>query len=354
MLAMDNLRMRTLMACTLSAVIGWNSANAVDTLYDQRFKAWEAKAQAGDASAQYHLGNAYLRGTEVARDYDKALQWFQKAAEQDSAKAQYKLGYMYFKGDGVGRNYTMAAQWLRRSAQQDYSPAQFYLGRCYADGLGVEQNYEKALYWYTNAAADNYTPAKPQLAKVRALIAKQEAQAAAKETAPAPTPTVTKTKAAPAQSAARTTVAKVTKSKQSGRSKTTAYDAKAVLLKGGWMTVGDEPARHMPSKITSCKEAKGKITCESSRLKRTSAFARIDYVVLSQFGHFRPDGSFMGSYRSNVLFVLPDDPDNPDPAEEDVPTTGIKPPTLLRCKVKDEHHIECANDNFRREKFVRK
>ena len=356
MLAMDTLRMRALMVCTLLAVIGWNSANAVDTLYDQRFNAWEAKATAGDASAQYHLGNAYLRGTEVARDYGKALQWFEKAAAQDNAKAQYKLGYMYFKGDGVGKNYTKAAQWLRRSAQQDYSPAQFYMGRCFADGLGVEQDYEKALYWYTKAAADNYTPAKAQLTKVRALIAEQEqkSQATTKETAPAPAQTVTKTKATPSKSAARTAVAKATKTTQSEKPKTQAYDAKAVLLKGGWMTIGDEPARHMPSEITSCKAAAGKITCESSRLKRTSAFARIDYVVLSQFGHFRPDGSFMGSYRSNVLFVLPDDPDNPDPAEEDVPKTGIKPPTLLRCKVKDEHHIECVNDNFQREKFVRK
>lgn len=348
--AMNNFPHLRIIAVALVALFVWGTATGADTLYDQRFKRWEAKAQQGDAGAQYHLGNAYLRGTEVTRDYKKALQWFEKAATQDDAKSQYKLGYLHFKGDGVPKDYGKAFRWLTRSAHQGYSPAQFYLGRCYEDGLGTDQDYEKALYWFTKAAADNYTPAKGKVAKLKSLVAEQEAKA--QPAAEPPTSAPVSTTATPAPRKQRTVQAAPPKTAK--KSKTTTFDTRKLLLSGEWITVGDEAASHMPSAIVTCKKAAGKVTCKSNRLRKTTLFARIDYEVLSQFGRFKPDGTFMGSYRSNVLFVLPDDPDNPNPDEQDVPTTGLKVRTLLRCRFVDVNHIDCVNDNFTREKFVRK
>jgi TPR repeat protein len=41
-----------------------------------------AKAQAGDAEAEYQVGSAYQIGGPVSRDYDEAERWLLKSAEQ--------------------------------------------------------------------------------------------------------------------------------------------------------------------------------------------------------------------------------------------------------------------------------
>ena len=53
-----------------------------------------AKAEKGDAQAQFELGLASSLGKfGVATDYVEAVKWYRRAAEQDHAKAQYNLGW---------------------------------------------------------------------------------------------------------------------------------------------------------------------------------------------------------------------------------------------------------------------
>ena len=42
----------------------------------------KARAEKGDAQAQYNLGALYLFGVEVAQDFAEAAKWFRKAGEQ--------------------------------------------------------------------------------------------------------------------------------------------------------------------------------------------------------------------------------------------------------------------------------
>lgn len=365
---------KTLLGLLLLLTIAAPAAYGVDTLYDARFRQWTEQAQGGDPDAQYNLGNAYLRGTEVARDYDAAASWFEKAAEQDHVKALYKLGYMYLEGKGVQRDYGKAYKYLRRSAQHEYSPAQFYLGELYADGKGVTQDSGKALYWFTQAAEDNYVPAKAEVSRIKELIAAEEAaekaraarEAAAEEEAAAaksaeqhakPKPVVkaqAKPQAAmvakvePKPEPVAAAKPKVEKAEQPEK-----LDTKALLLAGNWLNAGGEPSKHMPSTLTKCGVEGDAVVCETERLKRTNVFARIDYMVKAKFGRFGDDGQFMGTYRTNVLFVLPDDPDNPNPSEEDVPKTGWKQQTIIKCKFNGKDRLDCVNDNFKRERFTR-
>ena len=51
----------------------------------------QQKAEAGDAEAQYKLGNRYYYGTFVEKDYGKAVYWYTKAAEQGDVAAQISL-----------------------------------------------------------------------------------------------------------------------------------------------------------------------------------------------------------------------------------------------------------------------
>ena len=62
---------------------------------------WRARAEAGEAIAQYNLGVLYATGRGVPRDDAEAVRWWRLAAEQGYAYAQYNLGNMYADGQGV-------------------------------------------------------------------------------------------------------------------------------------------------------------------------------------------------------------------------------------------------------------
>ena len=52
----------------------------------------EQRAVAGDAVAQYNLGNLYGYGIGTPKDDKEAVKWYRKAAEQGIANAQSYLG----------------------------------------------------------------------------------------------------------------------------------------------------------------------------------------------------------------------------------------------------------------------
>ena len=60
-----------------------------------------ARAEAGDAGAQFILGGMYVIGDSVPPDAAEAVAWYRRAAEQGHARAQYNLGGLYREGLGV-------------------------------------------------------------------------------------------------------------------------------------------------------------------------------------------------------------------------------------------------------------
>lgn len=56
--------------------------NRLKTMSPSEFKNLLAKAQAGDAKAQYQVGSAYQIGGPVRRNHDEAERWLLKSAEQ--------------------------------------------------------------------------------------------------------------------------------------------------------------------------------------------------------------------------------------------------------------------------------
>jgi len=75
----------------------------------------------------------------------------QNAADQGDARAQDNLGNLYVRGQGVARDYAQAAVWFRRSAKQNNTQGQFDLGTLYDYGHGVPRDYELAYIWYNLA-----------------------------------------------------------------------------------------------------------------------------------------------------------------------------------------------------------
>jgi TPR repeat protein len=111
-----------------------------------------AKAKAGNAEAQYQVGNAYNYGDKVRQDYAQALIWYRKGAEQGNADSQFQLGGMYHFGHGVPQDDGEAFNWIVKAAQQGHIDAEFYISTCYGAGWGVIPNDAKEVIWLRRAA----------------------------------------------------------------------------------------------------------------------------------------------------------------------------------------------------------
>ena len=142
-----------------------------------------ARADGGDAKAQYQLGLAYFKGVGIERDPQLALKWIEKAAEQGYSEAQYALGAMHHGGRGALQSFPLAYKWFERAAQQNHSEAQFSLGVMYRNGQGIPVDKSKAYIWFNLAAAQGHERAReardnvlPALTPDQVLAAQRAAQ----------------------------------------------------------------------------------------------------------------------------------------------------------------------------------
>lgn len=85
-------------------------------------KEFLAKANAGDAEAQYQLSRLYFEGNGVDHSDKKGEHWVRKSAEQGFAQAQNDLGMMYLSGIVVRKNAIEADKWLTLASRQGYGP----------------------------------------------------------------------------------------------------------------------------------------------------------------------------------------------------------------------------------------
>ena len=104
-----------------------------------------ARAQQGDAAAQFNLGRLYVTGTGVPQDDAQAARWYRLAADQGHAGAQHTLGFKYDNGMGVPEDDAEAVRWYRLAAEQGHWEAQFRLGRMYENGTGIAGNDAQAV-----------------------------------------------------------------------------------------------------------------------------------------------------------------------------------------------------------------
>jgi hypothetical protein len=116
------------------------------------FQACLALAKLGDAEAQTQVGNAYIKGKVVDKNYQAALDWYEKAAELGNANAMYNIGVIHDDGLGVKMNYDEAAIWYRKSADAGFPYAQYNLGVMYEYGQSVPLDLIKAREYYLKAA----------------------------------------------------------------------------------------------------------------------------------------------------------------------------------------------------------
>ncbi|WP_171161562.1 tetratricopeptide repeat protein [Usitatibacter palustris] len=143
-----------------------------------------AKAEAGDAEAQFNLAASH-ETFGPKPNYEEAFKWYMKAAAQGHAGAQYSLAWMYKGGFGVKADPEEAIRLYRMGAETggtqprwelakmlrdkgDYAGARIQLdrlvlsddlraivelGQWYEGGVGVALDMKEAVRWYDRAVS---------------------------------------------------------------------------------------------------------------------------------------------------------------------------------------------------------
>ena len=129
---------------------------------------WLKKAaEAGDADAQFELGDIYEQGQAgVRQNKVEACIYYLKASEQEHEEALMAINRFensledkvalaeaicYQGQEYLNSKHSLAMKLLHKSGEMGYSGAYEYLGDMYRDGEIVGQNYEKAITYYKKA-----------------------------------------------------------------------------------------------------------------------------------------------------------------------------------------------------------
>jgi TPR repeat protein len=127
---------------------------------------WRPLADAGDADAQYNLGQAYKLGRGVPLDLRVAQGWYEKAARQGHPQAEAILGLILFQN---GQR-AAAVPWLRKGADNGDPRAQYVLGTAMFNGDIVAKDWPRAYALMLRAAAQGLPQARANLDQMNNFI----------------------------------------------------------------------------------------------------------------------------------------------------------------------------------------
>jgi hypothetical protein len=123
---------------------------------------WRPLAEAGDADAQFNLGQAYRLGRGVPVNLAAAQTWLGRAAGKGHVDAQTTLGLLLF--DSGSRSEGL--RWLSAAAEQGDPRALLIYGTALFNGDSVKPDPVLAYAYISRAAAQGLEPAKTTLAEM--------------------------------------------------------------------------------------------------------------------------------------------------------------------------------------------
>jgi cell division septation protein DedD len=134
--------------------------------YQKAIGEWRAPAAAGDADAQFNLGQAYKLGRGVSVDQAQATEWFRKAALQGHPQASDNYALALFQ-DGKKAE---ALPWLEKSAARDEKRTQLVLGTMLFNGDGVPRDWTRAYALVTRSSQQGLAQGSSTLAQMDRYI----------------------------------------------------------------------------------------------------------------------------------------------------------------------------------------
>jgi hypothetical protein len=143
--------------------------------YSAAVAIWRPLAEAGDADAQFNLGQAYRLGRGVPINLALAKGWFERAATSGHLDAETTLGLLLFQNGDQAQG----LKWLKQAAEKGEPRALLVYGTALYNGDGVTQNRLLGYAYVSRAAAQGLVPAKDTLAQLDELMPPSDRQKAA-------------------------------------------------------------------------------------------------------------------------------------------------------------------------------
>ena len=134
--------------------------------YPSAVKSWRPLAIAGDADAQFNLGQAYKLGRGVPADLLQAEDWYRKSALQGHLQAEDNYGLVMFQNG----NRQQAMPWIEKSSARGEPRAQYLLGTALFNGDMVTKDWVRAYALMTRASASGLAPASASLGQMDRYI----------------------------------------------------------------------------------------------------------------------------------------------------------------------------------------
>ncbi|MHA4836330.1 SPOR domain-containing protein [Sphingopyxis sp. MSC1_008] len=125
-------------------VDAWQAGNYAGAVAE-----WRPLAIAGDADAQFNLGQAYKLGRGVPADLVQAEAWYRRAAKQGHLQAEDNLGLVLFTANRRAE----AMPFIINSAARGEPRAQYVLGTAHFNGDLAPKDWPRA-YALTKRASD--------------------------------------------------------------------------------------------------------------------------------------------------------------------------------------------------------
>jgi cell division septation protein DedD len=134
--------------------------------YGRAISEWRPLAQAGDADAQFNMGQAYKLGRGVQPDLAIATDWYRKAAAQGHQRAEDNLGLLMFQqGDRAS-----AMPYLQRASARGEPRAQYIVGTALFNGDLATKDWVRAYALMTRASAAGLPQATTSLQQMDKFI----------------------------------------------------------------------------------------------------------------------------------------------------------------------------------------
>jgi cell division septation protein DedD len=122
-------------------------------------QALQAKAQAGDAEAEFQMGEAYRAGRGVAPDPESAIMWYRRATAHGHIRASEELGFALF-AHGDRRE---AMPYIEKAAARGEARAMYLLGTAHFNGDYASRDWPLAYAQTMRAAAAGLAAAQRNL-----------------------------------------------------------------------------------------------------------------------------------------------------------------------------------------------
>jgi uncharacterized protein len=149
--------MKRWMVALLLAAAGAGMAMPAGAAPD--LNALQAKAQAGDAEAQFQMGEAYRAGKGVTADIETAIMWYRRATASGHIRASEELGFALF-AHGDRRE---AMPYIEKAAARGEARAFYLLGTAHFNGDYATRDWPLAYAQTERAAAAGLTAAQKNL-----------------------------------------------------------------------------------------------------------------------------------------------------------------------------------------------